>query len=375
MAIFRCPLCDLPLTEAEARLATCPACGESPARPAPTTDAASAAAPAVNTRSRRRPILLLVGGTAAVLAVVALAIWYGTRERSGAIAAVPPAPLVKAAAPAVAPSAPAAAVLPGAAAGERASVEYPEPALATAKGPGDDIGPGDIGARVKPGGMPAAAPEVAAEKPVPPAPPAPAMPLPPANNDLAQLFKQAGFPDRDVQELLKLAGGPDVDFKELANRAAQQDEELEKLFRMAGMQDLDLARSARTIQGLGQLSAIVRPLAARSAFGPMMVAPPRGIDELDLSGLPITDAKLEQFRKLPGLKSLNLSGTAVTGAGLGHFKKLRQLNLRGTRITDGGLQHLEGLTDLRELNLTDTRVSDAAVERLRNALPLVTVVR
>jgi hypothetical protein len=168
-------------------------------------------------------------------------------------------------------------------------------------------------------------------------------------------------------------GGPELNFQDLAKRAAEQDEELEKLFRMAGMQDLDLARSARTIQGLSRLSGMVAPLAVKGGGFP--VAPPRGVDELDLSGLPITDAKLEQFRTLPGLRVLNLAGTAVTGAGLEQFKNLQRLDLRGTAVTDAGLQVLEGLTELRELNLMNTRVTDAAVDRLRQALPLLKVIR
>src|SRR6516164_4601874 len=75
MSLFRCPACGLPLTETEARLPNCAACGtafacqtDSPEQPI----VAPAAA-----RRRRPPLVawLAGGGIVAVLAVAAFLVW------------------------------------------------------------------------------------------------------------------------------------------------------------------------------------------------------------------------------------------------------------------------------------------------------------
>ncbi len=95
---------------------------------------------------------------------------------------------------------------------------------------------------------------------------------------------------------------------------------------------------------------------------------------LDFSASPVKpgDADLEPLSKLSRLEDLDLSGAPVTDAGLKHLEplaRLRYLHLEGTAITDVGLAHLEKLTSLRILTLWNTRVTDAGVKRLQPALP------
>ena len=92
---------------------------------------------------------------------------------------------------------------------------------------------------------------------------------------------------------------------------------------------------------------------------------PRG---LVFSGLPITDAALNELSTFPDLTSLHIINCPnVTDSGLEHIaslKKLRRLNLRGTSITDRGLVQLSNLKELRELSLKKTLVTDNGVANL-----------
>jgi hypothetical protein len=52
---------------------------------------------------------------------------------------------------------------------------------------------------------------------------------------------------------------------------------------------------------------------------------------------------------------------------------LEELDLTGAPVTDAGLVHLEKLTCLRHIDLRQTPVTDAGVKRLQRALPEATI--
>ena len=76
------------------------------------------------------------------------------------------------------------------------------------------------------------------------------------------------------------------------------------------------------------------------------------------------------------LKGIYLAKCAVTDAGLAHLAKLTRIesvNLYGTSVTDAGLKHLYGMKKMRDLYLTDLKLSESAIDKLKAALPRVTV--
>lgn len=98
--------------------------------------------------------------------------------------------------------------------------------------------------------------------------------------------------------------------------------------------------------------------------------------ELHAAATNITDAGMAHVRDLPHLEQLYLAKCDVGDAGLAHvagLSRLRALNLYGTQITTAGLEHLMGLEELRLLMITDLKLSSAAVEKLKQALPHLTV--
>jgi hypothetical protein len=154
MALFCCPACALPLTDAETLQVTCPACGSvlKPAGEVP---------PAVATESQRRFAwlpsgrMLSIGGVA--LALLILAAFVG-RWTSGSRAAVGDTPLAKANPAPKAMAEPENPAKPSAEPkSERAPVSYPRRDSAVAKTPGEEPTDVDIGARNKPAGSPALA--------------------------------------------------------------------------------------------------------------------------------------------------------------------------------------------------------------------------
>jgi len=102
------------------------------------------------------------------------------------------------------------------------------------------------------------------------------------------------------------------------------------------------------------------------------------LQKLDLSGSNVTDAELVHLKDLASLQTLWLSKTQVTDDGLSHLKGLKNLTwleLHGTKITDTGLTHLTGLTSLRHLEIQATKVTAEGAEKLKVALPNLTIVR
>jgi len=102
------------------------------------------------------------------------------------------------------------------------------------------------------------------------------------------------------------------------------------------------------------------------------------LQKLDLSGSNVTDAELVHLKDLASLQTLLLSKTQVTDDGLSHFKGLKNLaslDLQGTKITDAGMTHLTGLTSLRHLEIQATKVTAEGAEKLKAALPNLSIVR
>jgi hypothetical protein len=374
MALFRCPGCALPLTDAETLQVNCPACGVV-LKPV----AAVPPAPAVSESERcsawltSRRVLGVAGVAVALLLLAAFFVGRWTTGTRAAVAEVQPVqPLAKANPKPKAQTAPAKPSAPLAEPkSERAPVSYPPLALARAKTVGDDPTNGAIGARTKPADVPAEekeppAPRIADERPAP------------NPNPLDPFGGMPGLNGKDFGGLFDMPGGPGKQLEQLFKMANARNQELEKLFNMAGMQEFDLLRAADGFQGLPNLQRrpIRRKPLPRADDPPP--APADDIDELTLSGDSITDKHLEPLRNLSGLRVLTIARTAISDAGLAHLKGLkglRRLFLADTAVTDRGLEYLQGLSELRELDLTNTRVTNAGVKRLQKSLPALKVTR
>jgi hypothetical protein len=98
--------------------------------------------------------------------------------------------------------------------------------------------------------------------------------------------------------------------------------------------------------------------------------------ELHVAATSVTDVGMVHVSKLPQLEELYLAKCAITDSGLSHIaglSRLRAVNIYGTQITTAGLEHLIGLKDLRHLLITDLKLKPAAVDKLKAALPRLTV--
>jgi hypothetical protein len=99
---------------------------------------------------------------------------------------------------------------------------------------------------------------------------------------------------------------------------------------------------------------------------------------LNLNNSHITNKGLTQLKGLVNLRTLSLPNTAIGDAGMAQVKRLTHLevlDLSSTRITNRGLKSLNGLTRLKVLSIRGTKVTDTGIERLRKALPKVTISR
>lgn len=97
----------------------------------------------------------------------------------------------------------------------------------------------------------------------------------------------------------------------------------------------------------------------------------RKLGDLNLSGLPITDAGLTSLPDLPALHNLQMADTQVKGPGLGRlvaFRQLSRLHLNGSAVTDDGLGHLAAASSLVVLSLDGTFVTAAGLKHVA-ALP------
>ncbi len=100
------------------------------------------------------------------------------------------------------------------------------------------------------------------------------------------------------------------------------------------------------------------------------------IQELNLSGVQLSDQDLASLAALKNLTELHLENTSITDAGLPHLAKLENLtylNLFGTAVTDGGLKNLAVLKHLQSLYLAGTKVTAGGVTALKQQLPNVEI--
>jgi len=90
---------------------------------------------------------------------------------------------------------------------------------------------------------------------------------------------------------------------------------------------------------------------------------------LNLDGLPISDAGLKSLPDLPFLNTLQLTGTNVEGPGLSRlvaFRNLASLYLNGSPVTDKGLSHLAGAPSLVVLQLDGIPLTAAGLKPIIN---------
>ncbi len=135
----------------------------------------------------------------------------------------------------------------------------------------------------------------------------------------------------------------------------------------------------------------------------LVVRLPRVVD-LTMENVPVTDAGLERLRPASEIRRLILNESDITGRGLRaladlplrrglsniglrglkitdadllvakQFPNLRRVDLSGTRITDAGLKHFEGMK-LDVVNVKGTKVTEQGAARLQEASPGVKVMR
>lgn len=99
-------------------------------------------------------------------------------------------------------------------------------------------------------------------------------------------------------------------------------------------------------------------------------------------GVRITDDVLRRIAGLKALKRLDIlakdaSEMPITDAGIRHLAGLKKLEYVWLNycagVTDAALKHIEGLTSLRELRLDKSRITKAGVNRLKAAIPDISV--
>jgi Leucine-rich repeat (LRR) protein len=97
---------------------------------------------------------------------------------------------------------------------------------------------------------------------------------------------------------------------------------------------------------------------------------------LNLSRLLLSDAAVGPIGRLSALEDFRLASMSLTDAiapVLSRLSKLQRLDLNYTQITDRTLDFLTNLPDLRRLDVFATSVSEGAVEQLCRAIPRLVV--
>lgn len=97
---------------------------------------------------------------------------------------------------------------------------------------------------------------------------------------------------------------------------------------------------------------------------------------LILCNTSIMDEDLVHMERLHDLSILDMFNTQIGNAGLlhiGELTNLEWLNLCHTRVTDSGLDFLSGLYNLKWVSFRGTDVTDEGIERLKQALPSVSI--
>lgn len=95
------------------------------------------------------------------------------------------------------------------------------------------------------------------------------------------------------------------------------------------------------------------------------------LEQLTLTGSPVTDADLSQLTSLRGLQSLDLSYTRVTSSGLHiltRMEDLQTLSLNGVHLDESAVETLCQLTRLRTLSLMDSDLDARDIEQVQAAL-------
>lgn len=103
---------------------------------------------------------------------------------------------------------------------------------------------------------------------------------------------------------------------------------------------------------------------------------PFRIQEIDLSGVPVSSSWTALLPKLPELKVLKLNETRLDDAGLealAKLDKLEQLELDGTAVTAAGAKHFAALQRLKSLSVSNTRIPAAQIVELRQKMPSLAI--
>lgn len=99
---------------------------------------------------------------------------------------------------------------------------------------------------------------------------------------------------------------------------------------------------------------------------------------LNLRGTNITDRSLRFIVRVSGLRELDLGITQVGDNGAAHIVELRELErlyMDSTELTDNSINDFAKMKSLRHLDIGNTQISDASVQRLRIALPSLSIDR
>lgn len=92
---------------------------------------------------------------------------------------------------------------------------------------------------------------------------------------------------------------------------------------------------------------------------------------------PVSANGLAPLSKLRQLRELTLGGDNIDDASLrqlARIENLESLKLVNTSVTDAGLLHLERLTKLRQLDPAGSKVTLSGLERIRRALPSLSII-
>ena len=135
----------------------------------------------------------------------------------------------------------------------------------------------------------------------------------------------------------------------------------------------DLAES--DLQAIGRCTELESLVLGESQIGDAQLqglASLHRLNELDLSGNPISAQGIRVLAALPLLEDLNVGHTSVDGeaiAVLRRFNRLARLNLYGAKLGDKDVEELGKLTAVEDLELGGTNITKEGFERLHRLLP------
>ncbi|MFN0054456.1 MAG: protein kinase domain-containing protein [Planctomycetales bacterium] len=151
-------------------------------------------------------------------------------------------------------------------------------------------------------------------------------------------------------------------------------DDLEALGELSRLRRLDLNGCSTGSAGWGELRALheLRELSLWNARVTDRNLQDLGtlfrLERLELFANPgVTNAGLEQVRRLGSLRQLDLNATGITAAGLVHLAtltSLESLNLMNLRLSDDAMQHLGSLTNLKTLLLHHSGIGDEGLVHL-----------